>query len=168
MRHRLAILLFSCWIASGCETHSVSGIYGGPTGLTAIESPTKVEAYRVGEMQTGPLDDPATIYGFPILSEPVAVDAASARELASLLADPGSYDWERGKACVLVPGVAVRFVGATDTIDVLFCFHCDTLLAVRNGKVVAGQEGDFDPIRPKLLAIMRRLFPSDDVIQDLK
>ena len=49
--------------------------------------------------------------------------------------------------------------------DLVLCFACDELMIFRHGRRV-GME-DFDSARPRLLALVRRLFPDDAKIQAL-
>jgi hypothetical protein len=53
----------------------------------------------------------------------------------------------------------------TKTVDVVFCFQCDILSVYQNGVAVASE--DFDPIRPALVPLMKKLFPKDGEIQSL-
>lgn len=52
------------------------------------------------------------------------------------------------------------------SLDILFCFYCDSLVFYLNGKAKGG--GLFDPMQPQLVPIMKSLFPDDDSIQSLK
>jgi hypothetical protein len=161
----LAAALAAC--SGGGPTSRVVSLYGGEACWAAIDAPQKVTAYRV--MMPGRVKyvrAPDTICGFEITDGPVEVDAASAKELAAILRDDAIYDWERAKGCEFDPGVAVSFVSAARRMDLLLCFHCDEIAAFENGKRVGIE--DFDVARPRLLAVMRRIFPKDEAIQALK
>jgi hypothetical protein len=158
-----ALTLAAC---TGCAGSRVEALYGGPDGMAAIETPEKVTAYRV--IRPGILKyvrAPDMLAGYEILSGPVDVDAASAAELGAIFADDSIYDWERAKACEFEPGVALRFARAGSNLDVLLCFSCDELAAFREDKRLGSE--DFDVARPRLLAVVKRLFPGDEKIQSL-
>jgi hypothetical protein len=155
---------------AGCSSgpaKRVVDLYGGADAWAAVASPEAATAYRV--VRPGVLTyvrAPDTIDGYEITQGPVAVDAATARELATILGDDAIYDWERAKGCDFDPGVAVRFARAGREVDVLFCFKCDELAAFVGGRRVGGE--DFDVARPRLLAVFRRLFPHDEALQSLR
>lgn len=166
---RGSIWFVAALLAAGCGgvASRVKDVYGGEANWAAIEAPEKVTAYRV--TRAGVLQHaraPETIAGFEILGGPFDVDAATAAELRAILADDSVYDFERAKGCEFMPGVALRFAKSGAQVDVLFCFSCDELAAYEGAKRVGGE--DFDKARPRLLAIVKRLFPEDEKLQSLK
>lgn len=96
----------------------------------------------------------------------VSVAAPQTAELANLLVNPTSYDFERAKGCAPDFGVRIRFTAAEGFVDVDLCFQCNILLVRKDGQPVWGE--DFDPIRPQLAAICKQTFPADPEIQGLK
>ena len=160
----VALTLAAC---TGCAGPSVESLYGGADGLAAIQTPERVTAYRV--IRPGILKyirAPEMIAGYEITSGPVDVDAATAADLGAVLADDSIYDWERAKGCEFEPGVALRFAKAGSDLDVLFCFSCDELAAFRGTRRVGIE--DFDVARPRLLALVQRVFPGDEQLRALK
>jgi hypothetical protein len=161
----LVLLVAAC--GGGGVTSRVAALYGGPEGWSAIETPEKVTAFRI--IRPGVLQHvraPETLAGFEVIQGPLDVDPAVAAELRAILADDAIYDWERAKKCVFDPGVAFRFAKGGSDLDVLLCFHCDEFAAYRGDKRVGGE--DFDVARPRLLALVQRVFPGDEQIQALK
>jgi hypothetical protein len=162
-----AVLAVACWTAfMQRRIENVKDLFGGFEGLVAVVEPEQVEAYRVARLHKilkG--ENPETIGGAGILSGPVAVDEATARDLAEILKSADTYGWDFAKGCKFDPGVAIRFIGKSSTTDVLFCFHCEELQVWRDGKRVGGE--DFDADSHRLRAIMKRIFPDDEEIQGL-
>lgn len=141
---------------------NVQQMFGGKEAVGLFSRFDKAEAFRIQDSEYQ-----KTIDAYTTVSGPVALDQDEGRKLANLLSDEKSYLWELSKACGdPVYGVRIRFTRGEATLDVLFCFKCDVLLAYWNGKSVGGE--DFDPIQPHLVALMKSLFPQDDVIQKLK
>lgn len=151
-----ALALASC--RSGVASRVVD-LYGGEANWSVIQAPAKVQAWRVmppGRVQY--IRAPDTIDGFEITGGPRDVDLATARELASILADDAIYDWERAKGCEFEPGLAVRFSDGAASVDILFCFHCNELAAFRDGNRVGIE--DFDAARDRLATLAERMFPT--------
>src|SRR5262245_21446555 len=95
----------------------VNMLFGGSDGLQVVLKPEKVEAYRVAPLHKIPKgEDPNTIGGAGMLSGAVTVDETSARDLAEILRNASTYDWDSAKGCKFDPGVVVRFAGETTTI----------------------------------------------------
>jgi hypothetical protein len=160
----LVLLAAAC---GGGVSSRVAALFGGPAGWAAIETPEKVTAFRI--IRPGVLQHiraPDTLAGFEIIQGPLDVDPAVAAELRAILADDSIYDWERAKGCEFDPGVAFRFAKGGSDLDVLLCFSCDEFAAYRGDKRVGGE--DFDVARPRLLALVKRVFPGDEKIQALK
>ena len=160
----LVVVVAAC---GGGVSSRVAGLFGGPSGWSAIEAPEKVTAYRItrpGVVQH--VRAPDLLAGFEIMDGPRDVAEAVATELRTILADDSIYDWERAKGCEFEPGVAFRFAKGGEDLDVLLCFNCDEFAAYRGTKRVGGE--DFDVARPRLVALVKRVFPGDEKIQALK
>lgn len=136
-------------------------------GVSVLRSPKSVVAYRIEGSKpiAGAKDDAKTIAGYPRIAGPIEVDAEQAKALTGVLLDSNTYLWDIAKRCSPRPGVLVRFTGEDGYLDVLFCFECDILEVFDGGKRV-GLE-DFDNARPRLVALMKKLFPDDKVVQGL-
>ena len=125
------------------------------------------EAFRIdGIAARADLPQGNGLQGYPILAGPVPLDAATAAELAAILLDDDTYDWDRAKGCEFAPGVAIRASRDTTSVDVLLCFSCDEVAFYVNG-TKRGTE-DTDARRADLVQIAKRLFPDDPKISALK
>ena len=159
-----ALLTVSC--RSRGPDWRIVALYGGGTSTDVLAKPLAVEAFRI-DPALPPKDASAPRIGdFAITSGPVALDAAAVQEMSSVLLDPDTYDWARAKGCDFMPGVGLRFVKDASRVEIALCFECDELMIFRMGRRV-GME-DFDTARPRLVAVMKRLFPDDPKIQALE
>ena len=100
-----------------------------------------------------------------IRSGPDPLRAADLRELVELMTNPASYR-DRKWECEPDPGIAIRFFEGDNQWDVLICLECDFLSVHRNGEPRGFAE--FQPAREDFQAIMKRLFPNDQEIQQIK
>lgn len=148
-------------------------LFGGAEGWKPLADPVRVEAFRVDPVSRGEKTDPDStnleqqqFAGYPILSGPTVVDQETAQSLARTLSRPSTYGWDFAKGCEFSPGVGIRFVGSSATMELLFCFSCDEFKIVRDGKTV-GHE-DTDGARTALVNIARKIFPDDKEIQNLR
>lgn len=159
----LLLGLFSACSGTGPKTTSrVTKLLGGQDVVALVPS-AEIAAYRIDGMGWGK-GPGKRIHGYPVLSEPVAVDGQSRDELAAVLLDDRTYLWDVAKSCEFLPGVVLRYK-ADPPVDVLLCFSCDELEVFIGGKKV-GRE-DFDPRRRDLVRVVKRLFPDDAAIQKL-
>jgi hypothetical protein len=159
----LAVLL------AGCAKHDsrVVALFGGEATLAAMAAPESVEALRIDPSSFGnaPADEKKVIAGYPITSEPVRLSAEQAKELAAILANPGTYSFDSAKGCEFMPGVALRAQAGQQKVVILLCFSCKELAIYVGGKRVGGE--DFDNAAGKLTALVKKLFPADKEIQGL-
>lgn len=186
---RITYLLLGLVFLCGCGSKSPSStkapigadeldgqvleLFGGQAGWKPLAEPVRVEAFRVKPFRLGQGPDPEAVSEdslkfaeYPIISGPVEVDEETARKLARILADSKAYGWDFAKSCEFMPGVGFRFVGADSTTEILFCFSCDEMRIVHNGKQV-GHE-DTDAVRTALVKAVQKIFPDDKVVQGLK
>ena len=167
MRSSLLLATLALAACGSGVSSRVAALFGGAEGWAAIETPEKVTAYRI--VRPGVLQHvraPDMLAGFEVIAGPVDVEPDVAAELRAILADDAIYDWERAKGCDFEPGVAFRFAKGGSDLDVLLCFHCDEFAAYRGEKRLGGE--DFDVARPRLVALVKRVFPGDEKIQALK
>lgn len=147
--------------AGGCGQAAVEKSFDGVEAV--LRSPTKVEAFRVGTADGNPH---STDYrAMPETAGPVAVDPATASELARILLDPKSYS-PHPKPCVPNPGVKLRFTAGSRTVEVFLCFECSELFVYEGARSRGALE--FDPAHGSLVIVVKRLFPKDPAIQALK
>lgn len=161
----------AAWVAALAATLGSCGadrraalleVFGDDQALEIVAAPTRVTACRLGPLP-GALAgfDPAPT-DYPALAEPVVVATDAAQELAAILGSPGTYLVGVTKSCRPRYGVRVELERAGSRVDVLFCFECDLLAAYHDGH--HGGSGSFDPARADLVAVMRRIFPDDEVV----
>jgi hypothetical protein len=140
---------------------TVEDVIGGKAAVALLREADQVEAFRLKDSEYQ-----ETIDKYQQVGDGVPVSPDTAAEFAKLLSSTNSFKLDSAKGCVPVYGVQIRFTKDRQTLDLLFCFACDIFLTYLNGKRVGGE--DFDPIRPQIVAIMKSLFPKDDVIQKLR
>lgn len=148
-------------------------LFGGQEGWKPLASPVRIEAFRVdpysgldeGDAKSD--TEPAKEFaGYPITAGPVEVDEKTAEKLMQTLSRANIYGWDFAKGCEFSPGVGIRYVGAESTTEILFCFSCDELRIVRDGKRVGAE--DTDGARTALVNIAKSIFPKDKAIQKLR
>lgn len=174
MNHLLVLLMFasSPVVAAAGESRKTADarvvkLYGNQANFAALARADKVQAFRVKHTIENARDKQRKqIRGYPVLSGPHPVDKKVARNLVRLLQDKSTYDFERDKGCEMVPGVVVVFTHQRTRVELVLCFECDQL-EIYVGDKNTGYE-DFDPARPQLLKLVKRIFPKDKAIQTLK
>jgi hypothetical protein len=157
-------------LSTGCKDTDpqVASLYGGEATFEAIKSAKSIEAVRIDAKKHDEklANSETAILGYPITSEPVKLTPEQIKTLAAILADPGTYRFDRAKGCEFLPGVALRTTAGKQPVVILICFGCDELGIYLGGKRV-GHE-DFDDARGKLVALAKQIFPKDEEIQKLK
>jgi hypothetical protein len=150
---------------AGCgdsATEPPGGVPSGPwIGLAAaLVSPRAVDAWTIFG-GTEP-----SYFNYPESSRRTPVDAARAKEMAAILADPKSFS-DNPKPCEPRPGVKVRYSRVKgEPIWLFFCFDCEELF-IYEGSASRGSK-EIDPSAKALSALMKRIFPKDSGIQSLK
>jgi hypothetical protein len=152
----------------GCNADPrVANLFGGEPTFEAIKTAKSIEAVRIdGKKYDEKLPDKTAILGYPITGESVELTPEQIKTLGTILADPGTYHFDRAKGCEFLPGVALRTTAGKQEVVILLCFGCDELAIYVSGKRV-GHE-DFDNARGKLAALAKQIFPKDEEIQLLK
>ena len=173
MIHRVAVLCVAIGIASGCAPQVfesagtrqdvVKEVFGGQENFDFMLAAPVVQACRL-KLKVDPSESGLVITDYEEGSF-VPLREAQAGELRSVLQSPDSYLFTLAKSCAPIYGVRIRFQNKEESLDVDLCFSCDILTVSRHGEYVAGE--DFDPIRPKLVALCKQLFPGDSEIQQL-
>lgn len=159
----IAVLVVS-WFA--LRPTPIEKLFGGRDNLAVVTQPEHVMAYRVGPLPEGIVWQQEAFSDYPIVSEPVELPVATAKQVSAALASPATYDWYWAKACQPVYGVQLSFIRGAERVDVLLCFECDMLLVGRNGQTLGGE--DFDHARGILVRAVKECFPDDEVIQQLR
>ena len=140
----------------------------GDRAVSVLKSADRVEIYRVEDRHLPP-SGKNEIGGYPILERGEDQGPAFARNLAKVLLDDGSYEWEMAKGCTFDPGLACRVWSGKESILVLVCFHCDEVAIIPDeAHSDVRRYGESDPARPALLRLAKAALPHDREIQELK
>jgi hypothetical protein len=134
----------------------------------AIRRATNVEAILTRpHLSAGPPDErispDSLIHGYPIRSAPVRISSGQASELVELLMNRRNYQNE-WPPCLFQPNVAYRFQAPRDTLDVLVCLGCESVLFVETDST--GSAGCAISIRDRLSTLTRSIFPGDSIIAE--
>ena len=124
-------------------------------------------AYRVDDSYPGEGKnrEVPSLHGYSILSDAEALTFGARQKLSSIIENPNTYfRYEVPPDCLFRPGIAFRFKDKKTKVDLLVCFSCSELRYYMDGKVV-GQR--FFKSK-KLLYLVKKLFPDDEIIQSLK
>jgi hypothetical protein len=156
------LLLAYLHFQSQSEVHQ---IFGGSRGTAIMNHADRVEAYRIDMPADRNTWSTAGLADYPILKGPLPVSPSDIETILTTFGDRESYDWQKRKACIFVPGVRLDFVRSDDRLSVLICFDCDMITSYLNGKIVGGS--NTDKCRPALVRLAKSLFPDDAKIQSL-
>jgi hypothetical protein len=165
----VAIAVGSEKISSAFEKDVVEKVFGGKPLFDAFSDAQTVQAQRIHQVK----DDP-TVRGLLkayTKEKPVVVPPEVARELKTLLQSPKSYVWKPlKKECLVDYGVLLTFGSGKTAVRVAVCFNCNDLGIFEgeddNARAV-NKTGEFDPMRPELVSVMKLLFPEDEEIQGI-
>tara|TARA_B100001939_G_scaffold197636_1_gene170074 strand:+ start:97 stop:627 length:531 start_codon:yes stop_codon:yes gene_type:complete len=153
-----------------CETKSVESIIGRGEVRTLVAELQKAktcEVYRVDDSypEGNRIIKGNEIQGFSVLSEAQPIKDDSRKALSQILLNPDTYFQHSVPVdCGFRPGIAFRFSDGIIEVDVLVCFSCRELRYYSAGKLVG--ESHFKS--PEILALTKKLFPDDKIIQALK
>jgi uncharacterized protein YegJ (DUF2314 family) len=151
--------------ASGCPNREATMrqvVFGGNKSLDIVKSASDVQAFLINgsDFDAG---QPSTSY--PVREGPVALNADQRKQLVDVLTSADIYEFDSAKACLPIPGVKIEFAHDKHTVSVLFCFECNILLVYLDGAMVGSE--DFDRGRPRIVRVLKQLFPENAVIQGL-
>jgi hypothetical protein len=150
--------------ASAEEVAQLAKKVGGEDVLKVIENAQRVYATRIQIKRQK--QDWESLDDFEAISEPVLVGASDRDELKRLLTSPRNYELPGlPAACLPRWGFRLRFVTATDAMNVWVCLECDHMMFLRDGKN-GGGGANFDPMEHQINALAIRLFPGDDAIAE--
>ena len=149
-------------VFSDVDPHGkLTRVFGNALAIDVVKGVDSAYAYR---LEAGS-DYEELLENYRMSAGPFAIAAMEATALRMLLFDEKTYGWDYAKGCMPHYGVRIQFVKDNQRVDVLFCFDCDILTVYYNGKVIGGE--DFDDARPRLVELMKKIFPNDDVIQSM-
>jgi hypothetical protein len=129
--------------------------------MIVMRAPTKIEAWRI-HGGNGQAETPSNVK---------ELDNALARQLADIMLDPNTYDFNSAKGCMFEPVAGFRIWHDKRSVDVILCFHCNELKLISPDPVskrYPSRVQGFDKARPAMLRLVKQAFPDDREIQDLK
>lgn len=173
MKAPAALLLLLLPLGSGCFDEGPDGVprlgrmgklYGGPEGLDAVESPDKVEAFRLRPPQPG--ESAAHFNEWPVVGTAIRVSPDLASRLSRGLTRESTFPrWEEPKLCDPRPGFKLRFTGSGRSVDIVFCFECEILFTYRASESI--WYANFDGSTKAIAGLFLQLFPNDPVLAQL-
>jgi hypothetical protein len=147
----------------------VTRLFGEP-GVALIRSVRQLSAHRVDHKK--PEWKGAKLVGFPPLAPPVQVSGEAAGELAKLLLDEKSFDFDVARRCAESgPAVAFRYDSKDGRLVVYLGFGCRALFAfgyAADGSLVHVEAAHFDPARKAFVDVVKKALPRDRVLQKLR
>jgi hypothetical protein len=139
----------------------------GERAIKVLAAPDRVEVFRVVPTREKKPNDQA-FAGYPQRAAGKEQGPEYARELAGVLKDDHSYDWDFAKACEFEPGVGYRVWSGKDSVVVLICFHCNEIGVIEDeSKPDHMHVRSADPARKALVKLARQALPDDKTIQSL-
>jgi hypothetical protein len=178
-RGQAARLLISVALAACCgtdrgssEPDSGSAAFLGAEAVAILAAPDRIESFRILRPLDRPVDPAKAIAGVERIAGGPLLDPAQAATVRELLFTDGSWLFDLAKGCEPVPGVLLRAWKGGRYADVQLCFECLMLSVTVDTPVDQFPPGnrweDFDPVKPRLVALVKALFPSDAAIQALR
>jgi hypothetical protein len=168
---RVAIALLL--LGAGCFDEGPEGqprlgrmgkLFGGAEGLDAVESPDRVEAFRLRPPSPG--QEIAHYNEWPVVGAPVRVPSDVASHFSKGLTRESTYPrWEEPKTCDPRPGFMLRFTGSGRSVDVVFCFECQILFTYRASEPI--WYANFDGSTKVIAGLLLQIFPKDPVLTSL-
>jgi hypothetical protein len=161
-----AVLLSSLAVfgAAACKKKGtdwrILQLYSGETSVALLRSPAKVQAFRLAPLGAPP--NPGDVHAGPYVASaaPVDVPADAAAELSTILADPDTYDWQRGaKRDGFRPQVGLWFVRGAYVLEIALDLD-SAQLGVYAGDQPLGVVS-CDTAKDRFAAIAKRVLPDD-------
>lgn len=166
-------------LAAGCgagrepgEADSAAAAFLGADAVAILAAPDRVESFRVTRPLDRPIDPALLVAGVERLSAGPLLDAAQTALVRELLFAEDSYLFELAKGCIPTPGVLLRAWRGERYADLFLCFECQMWAVTVDtpaDRFPLGREWeDFDPVQPRLVALVKALFPADAALQALR
>ena len=166
MVYLLLLVLFASGCRRGGTDWRILKLYGGTTSVELLRHAPKVQAFRLAPPGAAP--KPGEVHAGPYVASaaPVEIPVDVVAELSAILVDPETYDWRRVKRDAFRPQVGLWFVRGAYILEIALDLETAQITAYA-GEQPMGAE-DFDAARPRLLALVKRVFPNDAAIQSLR
>ena len=142
----------------------------GESVVGLLDGATKVEVFRV-ESVTDDKKPEKSLLGYRVLATGKDQDEKFAANVAAVVLNEKTYEWDSAKGCIFRPGVAFRVWKGDESVVVVICFSCDQIEVAtlgKDGKVGKKAFADVDPGRAKLVRLAKAALPDDKDIQGLK
>jgi hypothetical protein len=141
-------------------------LFGGSRGFHVVRNPTKVEAYRLGDLPASVAIEDSQGGDYPITAGPVPLSSAMSKKLSTALLSQDTVHFGVPAACGYpVYGAKFSFFRDANRVDVFVCFTCDFLQVNLDGDRIGGEY--FSEARGVLVRAAQESFPDDPVIQSL-
>lgn len=138
----------------------VAALFKTRDNMLAVAGARHVEAYRLVEGQSAgkPLD-------YKIASGPVALSRSMAADLAATLTDPDTYAWDGSEPGEPRYSIRLKFITDNSIVDVLLALDCRILTVCAGADPPHSQ--NFAGSAPRIIGLVKQLFPDDAAIQAL-
>lgn len=140
----------------------------GLHAASVIAASREVHAFTVESTSTTEQSNEwSNLVNFKIVRQVIPVSEPTALQIRRFFLAPKSLTLEGFPSkCAFLPYLSFRFVGVTDTVDLLICFSCNEYQLWLNGK--SGLGGSIKPGRSAVLLIGKKLFREDMLLNNLK
>jgi len=179
MRHRLVAILAVAGflLARGLRaedkprgpTEKVRAFLGGERVVGILSGATRVECFRVfPEKPNEPMGKECG--GYPVISTAKDQTRDFAADIAAVLLDEKTYDFEKAKKAVYQPAVGFRLWRDKDWADVTVSFASDEIeisSKLPTDREITTAHEDCDTARAALIKLAKIAFPEDKEVQDL-
>jgi hypothetical protein len=139
----------------------VASLFGTQGTLDVVKEPDLVTAFRLSPNRF----NERMIKDYQVSAGPLPLPRPMAAEFAATLTDATSYRWNEAKACEPDYGVRLQFERGEQTVDVLLCLECLILAVHVDGQPIG--QGNFDNAAPRIIGLVKQIFPDDPKIQAL-
>jgi hypothetical protein len=136
--------------------HFVEEFLGGKAAYDTVVHPDHVQIWLLG----GP---PGDLESKANRTPAIEVDAATAAAVSRTLTDFNSYSWLEEKGCQPDYSVRLRFTKGTEIVDFAWCYQCDHLQVIYNGR---STDKDCDAARSALAKAIQSAFPKDEIVKE--
>lgn len=137
---------------------------GGKAVRDTIANAQSIDLYRLGPPSVKWQD--AKPGDYQVTSGPVPIPRADTAFISKMLNDPASFDWGPPCGCVVEYMVRMRFKRQSSEVWIDCMWNCPHLAVHRNREWIGWHR--FRPVEGELLAIVKKAFPNDPEIRNLK
>ncbi len=137
----------------------------GEEHLENILNAENIKVYILDPM-SAPTENNELFMGYIVVDKTNLKNKTDINELYGIINNERSYSFNNiVKNCAFIPDVAFEFVSKNDTSTLLIAFYCDVWQFLHNGKQYFE---DCDTAREKMVGLIKRIFPNNPSVQNLK